>query len=402
MKTESLVGHASELLRIILKSREPSDKLASEYLRARKYIGAKDRRFISELVFRVQRQLSLVEAYAKSEGIDDLAEAGHQFAEKRIREASQVNSPIRQLASFDQVCTQEWLLEETERRWKDDAEDVWRAMMDPAPFCLRVNLRRTTREKVLDILHEEGINCEEGKLSDAAIVVNQRINLTQHPLYKDGFIEIQDEGSQMIGLACQVQPGMRVLDACAGAGGKTLQLADLMSDQGAILARDIEMGRLKEVPKRAFRSGVSIITTERVSLGVDKGRTFRKRKNAPETTNEPRQASPENFDVVLIDAPCSGTGTARRQPMVKWRLSPDQANRHAKKQFKLLKENAPLVKEGGVLVYSTCSILPIENEDVVKMFLEKHENFTLEEQRQLDPYHNGTDGLFFARLRRTS
>ena len=234
MKTESLIGHASELLRIILKSREPSDRLASEYLRARKYIGAKDRRFISELVFRVQRQLSIIEAYAKDEDIEDLAEAGHEFGEKRIREASHANSSIRQLANFDQVCTQEWLLEETQRRW-DDAEDVWRAMMDPAPFSLRVNTRRTTVEKVLDLLHEEGIQCEEGKLSPTAIIINERVNLTQHPLYKDGFVEIQDEGSQMIGHACQVQPGMRVLDACAGAGGKTVQLADLMNDQGAIV-----------------------------------------------------------------------------------------------------------------------------------------------------------------------
>lgn len=407
MKEESLLGHTSELVRIIRKSPQPGDAIASEYFRSKKYIGAKDRRFISEWVFTTLRQLALAEAYGKDHGIEDVVQACFAMLNSQSHNAQTAVIPSVSEEGAEgeyplhlRVCTQQWLLDETLKRWPDAAE-VWRAMMEPAPLGLRVNLRRVSRDKVIDALRSEDIPCEGGKHSPAAIIVHKRVNLTQHPLYKGGFIEIQDEGSQMISLACKAQPGMRVLDACAGAGGKTLHLADIMKDQGIIVARDIEWNRLREIPIRAHTAGVQCVrvdltqsTAPRTEERTPSGKRPRI-KYSPQTTNYKQQTT---FDVVLVDAPCSGMGTVRRLPMVKWRLTPEQLERHARKQLKILTENAQFVAEGGALVYATCSILLGENENVVEKFLAAHPQFKLEEQRQMDPYHDGTDGLYFARL----
>ena len=377
MKEESLIGHASELVRIIRKSPQPADRLTQEFLRSKKYIGARDRRYISELTFRVQRKLGWAVNYAKAKGLEDITQAAVD-----LEHDDSFADILASLPEHEQVNTQPWLLEETKRRW-DDAADVWRAMMEPAPLCLRVNLMRVTREKILGVLEQEGIDAEPGKHSPAAIVINKRVNLTQHDLMKEGFVEVQDEGSQLIGYACEVEEGMVVLDACAGAGGKTVQLADIMNGTGTVYAQDIEWKRLKEVSKRAHKSGVQNVKVELLHRGTKQ-----------------RNRSTTHYDVVLVDAPCSGMGTIRRLPMVKWRYNEQQLERQVRKQLMLLNANAPLVVEGGSLVYSTCSILPSENEDVVQRFLTDNPEFTLDVERQVDPHHDGTDGLYWARMKR--
>lgn len=379
MKTDSLLGHAAELVRIIRKSSQPADAIASEYMRARKYVGASDRRFIASVVFDTLRMLSLCEAVREHLGLDDVVHAAHVL---RGRPADVDLSFINDLPDHVRCCTQPWLLESTKGRWPNDAMQVWSAMMEPAPMCLRVNLRRAQRDDVLRQLRQEGINASAGIHAPSAIIIHDRVNLQQHGLLRNGIVDIQDEGSQCIGLGCAVHPGMRVLDACAGAGGKALHLADLMRDDGVILARDIEWNRLKEIRPRAQRAGVRCIEVEHLRPGQKGTRT------AP-------------FDVVLVDAPCSGMGTVRRMPMVKWRLTPEQADRHAAKQLRILGEQAPHVVAGGALVYATCSILPIENEHVVHRFLAQHTDFVLEAEQQMNPFHHGTDGLYWARMRRS-
>ena len=397
MQLESLLGHSSELVRIIQKSSQPADTIASEYFRSKKYIGASDRRFISGLVFHTLRTRSLCEAVASHEGMTDIVHASHALMEKGL---DGLGSWTSELPEHVRVCTQDWLLERTRIRWSGAAA-VWQSMTSAAPLVLRVNLRRATRDRVLQHLHSENIDAIAGQLSPAAVIVNQRINLLQHPLYKGGIVEIQDEGSQLIGYACAPDEDDVILDACAGAGGKSLHLADLQMAKGRIVANDIEWNRLKEIGPRANRAGVRCIDVERMQPGA--------------TVQDRRR-----FDIVLVDAPCSGLGTVRRMPMAKWRITPDTLDRHARKQRQVLEQYAPLVVKGGVLVYATCSIMPEENESVVHGFLSKHSEFSLEPlapcfdrygitssvasdatgMLQLDPYHHGTDGLFMARMRR--
>lgn len=369
MQLTSLLGHSAELVRIIRKSSQPADAIARDYLRSRKYIGARDRRFINTHTFYTLRILAIAEAYAMQHNIVDVTQAAYEL--------DLTSSWVQTQPLHVQVNTQEWLLQETQQHLPE-AEAIWRCMMDQAPVGIRVNLRRTTREHVLGKLREQAIDANPSPLTPSCIIINERVNILQHPLYLDGFIEIQDEGSQHIALATNVQPGMRVLDACAGAGGKSMHLADMMNGQGAIVSRDIEWQRLKEIPKRAARAGITNIQTQKVSEGSA-------RRNAP-------------FDVVLVDAPCTGMGTIRRSPMVKWRLTQKQLEKHASKQRMILRENANEVRVGGVLVYATCSILADENEQVVRTFLRDHPQFTLDAQQQLDPLHHGTDGLYWARM----
>lgn len=377
MQEESLIGHAAELVRIIRKSPQPGDRIASEFFRSKKYIGARDRRYIGELIFRVQRKLAWAEAYAKTHNIEDVTQAA-----VKLESDETIADFLASLSVHEQVNTQEWLLAETEKRW-DDAADVWRAMMEPAPLGLRVNLMRATREQVIDELIADGMEPIAGEHSPAAVIIHQRVNLSQHRLYKEGFIEVQDEGSQLIGYACQLEDDAIVLDACAGAGGKTVQLADLSKGKGTIYAQDIEWNRLKEVSKRAHKSGAQNVKVEL----LHRGQKQRDRKTT-------------HYDIVLVDAPCTGTGTVRRLPMVKWRLDEKQMKRYFRKQLMLLNVNAELVVHGGFLVYSTCSILPAENEEVAQRFLADNPEFTMDEQRQVDPFHHGTDGLYYARLKK--
>ena len=198
MQVSSLLGHAAELVRIIRKSPQPGDAIASEYFRSKKYIGASDRRFISGLVFHTLRTLSLSEAIQQKYALEDVVHAAHMLMEQ----PDQIDLDwLATLPQHVRTCTQEWLLASTAERWTQDAADVWDAMKSPAPMGLRVNLRRATRDAVLKKLTDEGINATAGALSPAAILVHQRVNLLQHPLYLNGIVEIQDEGSQLIGLS---------------------------------------------------------------------------------------------------------------------------------------------------------------------------------------------------------
>jgi 16S rRNA (cytosine967-C5)-methyltransferase len=430
MTLDSLLSHTSEIVRIMRKRTQPADAVMSEYLRTRKYIGASDRRFISSLAFHTLRILSIAEAWEKKNNSADVVRAAYEVSNATIPEplnsaASPLPEPrdlhasptyprdlrvsplpeplsirrasigfeewLQELPVEVQVCTQRWLLEETRRRWQDDAEKVWQAMMQAAPVCLRVNARRATRDAVIAQLRSEDIECEPGLHAPYAIILKRRSNLLQHELYKKGVVEIQDEGSQLISLACNVVPGMRVLDACAGAGGKTLHLADIMKGEGIIVARDIEWMRLKEIYHRARRAGIQNVKVETTS-----------RRPVPSNSHRVNAKHEELFNVVLADVPCSGMGTVRRMPMPKWRLTPAQLQKLVRNQITILSENAENVMEGGSLVYATCSILPAENEDVVQQFLTTHPTFKVEFEQQFDPYHHGTDGLYVCRMLRSA
>jgi 16S rRNA (cytosine967-C5)-methyltransferase len=259
-------------------------------------------------------------------------------------------------------------------------------------MTLRVNGSKAGREECRTRLAGEGIATEPTVVSPSGLVAGKRFNVQASGAYKEGWYEVQDEGSQLISLIADPRPGSIILDACAGAGGKSLHLADLLRGNGTIFAVDAGKSRLDELDLRARRAGVANIHAV--------------------TTAHPLPAV-FSADLVLVDAPCTGVGTIRRNPWIKWRVTETSATNYAGKQRNLLDANVRFVKEGGVMMYATCSLLREENENVVASFLTSHPEFrimpvephvcrpsmvTPEGIVKILPYDADTDGFFAAKL----
>ena len=261
-------------------------------------------------------------------------------------------------------------------------EAVAKALLD-APSChLRVNTRKTDAGALLLALRDEGVAATAA--DDDALVAADRYAAMRSRAFDTGLFEVQDAGSRAVAPFLQVAPGLRVVDACAGEGGKTLHLSNLMSGKGRILALDVEPRKLDTLRSRAARADAQNIATETIVPGE----TWKKHAGTA--------------DRVLIDAPCSGTGVLRRQPEAKWRLTPEAVADRVALQSAILDEAAFVAKPGGLIVYATCSLLSEENESQVAKFLARHpEVFELEDRRRVLPGADGdTDGFFMARLRR--
>ncbi len=260
-------------------------------------------------------------------------------------------------------------------------------MQEPAPLDLRVNIIKATRDDMLAALQKFGLQAELCTLSPWGIRIYDRPSLADIKMLKDGLIDIQDEGSQLIAKIVDAQPGERVVDFCAGAGGKTLAIAAMMQNKGRVIACDIMEKRLMKSSERFRRAGLHNIEL-RVLTGT-RDPWVKKHK--------------ASFDRVLVDAPCSGTGTWRRNPDARWRnLGPPLADL-LKTQAEILDSAARLVKPGGRLIYATCSLLPAENEEQVEAFLAAHPEFSLfpcglgdTAYLSLTPAQHGTDGFFGA------
>ena len=232
----------------------------------------------------------------------------------------------------------------------EEARALARAMNRRAPLTVRANLLRTTRDALRARLAEEDAPSEPTRLSPWGLVLEGHANAFALPAFKDGLFEVQDEGSQLLTLACGARPGMKVVDACAGAGGKSLALAAEMHNRGSILALDVDAERLDEAKRRARRDGVDNLRTRLIPRGAEADLALRSDEG--------------KADVVLVDAPCSGLGTLRRKPDARWRLAPEEPDRFAATQRELTARFARLVKRGGRLVYATCSVLRVENDEV--------------------------------------
>jgi 16S rRNA (cytosine967-C5)-methyltransferase len=260
--------------------------------------------------------------------------------------------------------------------------DLWgieiHAMNEEAKVYIRANTLKCTADKLQKQLSKEGI---ESKLLSATVLqIVQRLALINTVAYKDGWFEIQDIGSQKIGEALEVKSNSFVIDACAGAGGKSLQLAALTNNKSDILSMDIEKKKLEELNKRALRAGANRIKTELIDTN-----TINKYK--------------EKADFLLLDVPCSGLGVLRRKPDDKWKLSPEKIEILKQTQQKILQDYTCMLKKGGVVVYATCSIFPDENSDQVYRFLQNNLNYTLEAEELILPSQGG-DGFYWARLKK--
>ena len=391
MTPAARVQTAIEILdRIIVAARDQgasADVILANDFRARRYAGSGDRRAIRDLVYRAIRQAgerpesgrAAMLALALRDG--DLAALfdGGPYAPAPITDE---DKPARGGPA------PKWLLKRL--RTADLDREAIGAMAERAPLDLRVNRLKARRDALAEVLvgfvptphSPDGLRGEGGTPVD------------RHPLHLDGSIEVQDEGSQLIALACAVRPGMTVVDLCAGAGGKTLALAAAMENRGRLIACDTDRARLSRLPERAARAGVEICETRLLDPGRE-----------AEALGDLLDAA----DLVLIDAPCSGTGTWRRNPEARWRLTPDRLHRLVALQSRLMSIAEPLVKAGGHMVYAVCSLLDEEGPDQAMKFLTAHPGWVaaallpgIGEQRgggvRLSPTVSKTDGFFIAGL----
>jgi 16S rRNA (cytosine967-C5)-methyltransferase len=385
-----------------LAGKRPADAAANNYFRTRRFIGSADRRAVSELAWRVLRtrcRLSwwlaelatprlLVAALLVLEG-NGLAAVLEVFSGERFAPAPLVpaeQAALRRLEGCrldhpsmpDAVRLEvpEWLAQRIERM-------ELHALLEPAALDLRVNLLKITREDARAVLSAEGLNTVPTPLSPWGLRIEGRRQIMTSRAFRAGLVEIQDEGSQLVAALVDARPEMCVIDLCAGAGGKTLALAMTMADRGQLIACDVSAARLERAGRRLRRAGVHNV--ERRLLGP--GDTWIKRRAG-------------SFDRVLVDAPCSGTGTWRRNPDARWRFAEADLAGHLATQLAILDQAASLVRTEGHLVYATCSLLDAENEAQVIAFLGRHPDFTRGDGLYLTPARHGTDGMFAAVLER--
>lgn len=413
-----------ELLAEIVATPRPADTLTSAYFRARRFIGSKDRAAINSRLYRTMREYHRLSWWIRRAGCEvnarTLAIAALMFsAEHSAASLAQAFSgerygptPLtkeeRKLAELlegeklehpdmplrERMECPEWAFQPLQGALDGAFEREMGAMMTAAPLDLRVNALKAARDEVLARLKEDGFDAHPGKLSPLSIRVFGRPQISQHPLFQDGFFEIQDEGSQLVALVADAKPGEQVVDFCAGAGGKTLALGAAMKNKGRIVAMDVLGGRLMRAKERFRRAGLHNIETRELSSERDK---FVKRHAG-------------HFDLVLVDAPCTGTGTWRRDPDKRWRQLGPGLGELVPLQKSILESAVRMVKPGGRLVYATCSLLPDENETQVEQFLAAHPDFEVKPAKeilplpgagkfmQVTPAAHDTDGFFAAVL----
>lgn len=277
----------------------------------------------------------------------------------------------------------DWLDEIGEKELGKQWDKELTALNEDASVVLRVNTLKTTPEELQQKLEEQDIFTHTDKKFPDALMLEEHYNVFQLPEFKEGLFEVQDAASQTIGHFANPKPGMRIIDACAGGGGKTLHLAALIENKGRIIAMDTEQWKLDELKKRARRAGVSTIET-RI---IDSSKAIKRLE--------------KTADLVLLDVPCSGLGVLRRNPDAKWKLSAQYLEQVKEEQKKILSSYSSMIKPGGTLVYATCSILYSENEEQVQQFLKEKPAFELVEEKRCWP-SEGFDGFYMARIKRIS
>ncbi len=277
----------------------------------------------------------------------------------------------------------DWLDQLGQQELGQQWDATLQALNQPAQVVLRANRLKTTREALRDALAQEGVESHPHGDQDA-LVLNRRLNVFRTAAFKNGLFEIQDYSSQLVAAFLAPTPGMRVVDACAGGGGKSLHLAALLENKGQLIALDTHGWKLDELKKRARRAGVSNIETRPIDNRKVVKRLF------------------GSADRLLLDVPCSGLGVLRRNPDAKWKLQPEQIEALRQTQQEILRDYSPIVKPGGRLVYATCSILPSENEGQVAAFLNSPAGaqFRLLAERRILPQDEGFDGFYMALLER--
>jgi 16S rRNA (cytosine967-C5)-methyltransferase len=433
------VAATIELLdEVVSRSDRPADLVANAFFRSRRFIGGGDRRAVSDRVWRILRRYGQLgwwldrtrhpDRSARAlvgadlllvEGLT-LPDVQAMFDGGRYRPLPLDEAEMRALRQMEghslshpgqpdwvRLNVQEWVTPYLREAYGEAWGREIAALEAPPPVDLRVNRLKATVAEARRALHREGIETEPMRYAPDGLRLTRRLSVVAGEAFQGGLVEIQDEGSQLVAALVDARPGMQVADYCAGAGGKTLALAAGMNNKGRVVAMDVLETRLDRSAQRLRRAGAHNV--ERRALGTDNARWLKRQKGA--------------FDRVLVDVPCSGTGTWRRNPDGRWTLTPQDLAELLPKQAEILDAASRLVKPGGGLIYATCSVLPVENERQVEAFLQRHADFALvpvadlwsqavrseppagmaqAPYLKLSPLQHGTDGFFAAMLVRRS
>lgn len=395
----NLVFATIDALAEIFNDGKYADKVIEKTLKRDKRWGSRDRSFIAETTYDIVRWKRL---YA------EIAEVKEPFSREdlfrifavwcvlrgvKIPEWPQFDgTPVRRIkGKFDELSRTR-KFRESVPDWLDElgveelGEKIWTqelsALNTQAPVVLRANRLKTDPDKLAGILLEEGIETKKVRNYPEALELKERSNVFRTKAFQDGLFEVQDANSQRVAEFLDVQPGMRVVDTCAGAGGKTLHLAALMENKGQIIALDIYGNKLKELKRRAKRAGAHNVETR----SIETTKVIKKLYNSA--------------DRVLIDAPCSGLGVLSRNPDAKWKLQPEFLEKINHTQAEILQQYSRILKKGGKMVYATCSILPSENDKQVQKFLKTEEGkeFRLLREKKILSSESGYDGFYMALL----
>ncbi len=395
----NLVYATIDSLNAIFNEGEYADKVVARALKLDKRWGSSDRKFVAETIYEIVRWKRLYSEIANVKEPFNRDELWRIFAVWAVLRGYPIpdwrqleGTPERKIkGKFDELSKIR-KFRESIPDWMDELgvlelnEDVWTkeiaAQNKQAQVILRVNTLKTTKEKLRAILMDTGIETEFLKDYSDALVLKERANVFLTDAFKEGLFEVQDASSQLVAPLLDVKPGMRVVDTCAGAGGKTLHLASLMQNKGQLIAMDLYESKLKQLKLRAKRNGAFNIEY-RI---IDSTKVIKKLH--------------EKADRVLIDAPCSGLGVLKRNPDSKWKLQPEFIENIKKTQREVLENYSKIVKPGGKLVYATCSVLPSENQEQIKHFLstDAGKNFTFVEDHKILSQNTGFDGFYMALL----
>jgi 16S rRNA (cytosine967-C5)-methyltransferase len=431
MKQGAQIQTAIEILDIISAAKIPMDNIIRDYMSGRRYIGSKDRKAIVELVYNVMRATARLGWWLEKIQHEDTARArvvtfllldGMSAHNVRIRFTGEKYCPAvltdaeekllealegKNISDKDMPDTvrgecPDWAAEKLRALWGEEFLSQMEAMLTPAPLDLRVNTVKLSREQAQNSLAKDGVETVMTPYSPYGLRATGKPYMSATKAFHKGFVEIQDEGSQLIALVCGAQPGMRVLDYCAGGGGKTLGLAASMEGKGIIFAMDNDSRRLEKGRRRYKKAGVHNVEVR--SLEEEKNRKWLRRQK-------------DAMDIVLVDAPCSSSGTWRRNPDLRWNQYGPSLEEILAIQKEILARVTDKVKPGGRLVYATCSLFEEENEKQVADFLAENPDYKVLPLPQIWPESAGecpvsggylrltprdheTDGFFTAVLQR--
>jgi 16S rRNA (cytosine967-C5)-methyltransferase len=395
----NLVFAVIDALNLIFNENEYADKVVQKVLKYDKRWGSRDRGFIAETTYemvRYKRLYTEIAAVRAPFSRPDLFRMWAVWAVLKgikLPDWKQIEpTPERRIkGKFDELsqirkyreAVPDWIDELCEKSLGDKlwTEEIAK-LNQPAEVILRTNTLKTTKEKLRKALLDEGIVTEPIKGYTSALRLPERANVFVTQSFKNGFFEVQDASSQLVAAMLDVKPGQRVVDTCAGAGGKSLHLAALMENKGQLIAMDIYGSKLKELKRRARRNGAHNIEPREITST----KVFKKLYGSA--------------DRVLIDAPCTGLGVIRRNPDTKWKMQPEFLDKITKTQQEILRSYSKILKPGGKMVYATCSILPQENLDQVKSFLSSDEGkeFSLISDKKIYASKSGYDGFYMALL----